>query len=165
MKRHSSFWVVVGSIFLFAPCNKGEVFFRFHQIENSVWDKNSPIVFDTGSMDVSPSKYCDVSVEITSNGAYPYQNIWLFIEQNLQDSLMHTDSLEIQLADSNRKWLGSKVGELCQLSIPYIRSVQLDSAKSYRLQIRQGMSDEKLKGIEKNGIKIMKSGFPNKAQS
>ncbi|MDR1517549.1 MAG: gliding motility lipoprotein GldH [Dysgonamonadaceae bacterium] len=158
MKCFSALCVVLGSLLFLAGCNEGEAFFRFRPIENAAWEKNAPVVFELDSLGLNPDKSYDISIEITTDATYPYRNIWLFIGQNVQDSLLRSDSLDIQLADTNGKWLGNGVGGLHQLSVPYIRSARFDSTTFSRLQIRQGMQDETLKGVERLGLEIRTTG-------
>lgn len=130
------------------------MYFHYSQIAKGVWDKDDAVVFELDSLPFDPRKRHDVSVEITTNNEYPYRNLRLLISQNLQDSVPRTDTLDVELADSYGKWRGSGVGGLHQLSVPYLKSVHLDSTKIYRLLVWQGMRDKSLKGFEKMGIKI-----------
>jgi gliding motility-associated lipoprotein GldH len=67
---------------------------------------------------------------------------------------MRLDTLQFALAEANGKWLGSSAGRLHQITLPYLRHVRFDSGKTVRFTIRQAMTDNPLKGIEKVGIRI-----------
>lgn len=92
--------------------------------------------------------------EIVNNSQYAYQNIWLYVQQNITDSVFVSDTIEINLTDSNGKWLGKGSTGLYQLSIPYKTSVALDSTRAYLIRIRHGMRGNSIKGIEKVGVLV-----------
>lgn len=107
------------------------------------------------SLDTRAGVAYDVTIEISSGHIYPYRNIWLQINHNLTDTLLRSDTVQYRLADDHGKWLGSGVGGLNQLSLPFLTSIPLDTAHHYRLAIAQVMNDDPLTGIEKVGLKVM----------
>lgn len=149
------FLVLLAAILFFSSCNKGDVYYRFQQVENGKWNKDNALSFTLDSLPFVPNQPYDISLEITNNNLYPYQNIWLLVEHNLRDSLMQRDTLEIKLTNRHDKWLGNGVGGLHQLSASYIDAIQLDSAKQYRIRVKQVMENQTLNGIEKVGFKIV----------
>lgn len=144
---------IVVFAFLFS-CNKGEVYYQFHQIRNGDWSKGATLDFVLDSLSVQSGK-CDILLEIVNNNQYPYRNLWLFVQQNITDTVFTTDSIEIKLAYLHGKWLGSGTAGLYQLSVPYKTSVAIDPSRAYLVRIRQGMTDHNLKGIEKVGVKVV----------
>lgn len=147
----------VGFFIVFAfltSCNEGEVYYRFQPVKNSHWNKQTAFDFLFDSFSVDSNEQYDVTLEIINNNQYPYQNIWLFVQQNITDTAFITDTIEIRLADSHGKWIGKGTAGLYQLSVPYKTSVALDSTRAYLIRIRQGMKDNSLKGIEKVGVLV-----------
>lgn len=157
MKKGLLIVICVNIVLFVLSCSEGEVYYRFQHIDKGKWDKENGLMFNMDSLSVDPAKRYDISIEISSNNAYRYQDVWFFISHTLTDSVLQHDTVHCYLADSYGKWLGSGVGGLNQLSFPHLTSVQLDTARNYQLRIRQGMSDNPLTGIEKIGIKVMKS--------
>lgn len=148
-------FVVFFIVFAFlSSCNEGEVYYRFHPVKNSTWNKGYTLDFLLDSLSVVPDKRYDIMLEIVNSNRYPYQNIWLFVQQNLTDTTFVSDSVEVKLADSLGKWLGKGSAGLYQLSVPYKTSVTLDSTRAYLIRIRQGMKDNSLEGIEKVGVLV-----------
>lgn len=136
-------------------CAEGEVYYRFHHLENGRWYRDSTLVFNMDSVALSPAKRYDVTIEITTNRAYPYRDVWLQIDQNLTGTLFRSDTLHYRLADDYGRWLGSGAGGLNQLSLPYLSSVPLVTTRPYAVYIRQTMKDDPLTGIEKVGVKVV----------
>jgi len=93
-------------------------------------------------------------LDIVSSNQYPYQNIWLSVQQNVTDTAFVSDTIEIKLADSHGKWLGKGSAGLYQLSVPYKTSIALDPTRAYLIRIRQAMKDNSIKGIEKVGVLV-----------
>jgi gliding motility-associated lipoprotein GldH len=156
--KRNIFLAFTGLLFItLAACSGGEVYARFHHIENGKWRRDSQFVFTLDSLNPAPNATYNVIVELTTNRSYPYRDIWLQIDQNLTDSLVRTDALQHLLADENGKWMGSSAGGLNHYSLPYRSFAPRDSVYDYRLTIRQAMRDELLRGVEKVGIKVVEA--------
>lgn len=175
MRTKSNIFLVFTSLLfaIFISCSGEEVYSRFHHVEDGKWYRDSVLVFTIDSLSrsfdtrVSDGKYkmphaeYKVMVELTTNRGYPYRDLWLIIEQNLTDSLIHTDTLRLILANEHGKWLGSGVGGLNRLSLPYRSFIPRDSVYNYRIGIRHGMDEELLRGVETVGIKIVEGDGKN----
>ncbi len=145
-------------VFLFTTCNNsGEVFYKFSHIPKSKWSKENILLFDTDSMHVDASKKYDVFIELSHNAQYPYQNLWFFVKQNLQNKHYTNDTIEIELADIYGKWNGNGFGGIYQISIPYKTAISINPEKRCSVYIVQGMRDEPITGIEKVGLKIIET--------
>lgn len=154
--KSNIFSIFAGLLFaLLGSCSGGEVYSRFHHIENGKWYRDSLLVFTIDSL-IPTSEY-EVTIELTTNRSYPYRDLWLQIDQDLTDSLVRTDTLRCLLADEHGKWLGSGAGGLNQLSLSYRSFIPRDSVYNYQLTIRQAMDNELLRGVEKVGIKLVEA--------
>lgn len=150
-KLYIGFFVVCAFL---SSCDEGAVYYRFHPIKNNNWNKQVAVNFLIDSLSVDPDKRYDVVLEIVNNNQYPFQNIWLLVQQNITDTTFVSDTVEITLADSQGKWLGKGSAGLYQLSVPYKTSITLDSTRAYLVRIRQVMKDNPIKGIEKVGLLV-----------
>lgn len=147
----------LGAAFAFlSSCAEGEIYYRYHHLQNAKWYKDSTLVFKIDSLSFIPQRPYNVSVEVANNKSYPYQNLWLYVEHNFSDSLFHRDSLQLSVTDAYGRAKGKGVGRLYQLSIPYKTQVFRDSILDYEVRITQTMTDNPLIGIEKIGLKIQK---------
>ena len=126
-------------------------------IKNAQWHKNMQPGFVPDSLQTTSNQFYDISIELTNNNQYRYQNIWLLVNQSLETGVMKMDTVEIKISDENGKWLGSGVGGLHQVTYPFKQRLRLDSTKQYLIYLQQYMIDDPLNGIEKVGIKIQES--------
>lgn len=98
----------------------------------------------------------NLSLEIRNNNRYPYQNLWLFCVEEQPVGPVRRDTFECMLADEYGKWKGSGIS-IHHLSVP-IRTKHIFPHKGrYVFSVRQGMREEKLKGIEEIGLHIEKA--------
>lgn len=139
--------------FIFSSCNHNEVYYRYNEIKGGKWGKNDTLIFNIDS--IGNSIY-DINVDISNNINYPYQNIWLLIQNNLTDSTFQGRVVELQIADKAGNWLGDGFGSLYQLSIPLRSKSKLDSVQGKQIKIVHNMKDDVLVGIERVGIRISK---------
>lgn len=142
-------------LFSLSACSKGEVFFRYHQIGKGEWYRDSLLTYTMDSISFNPLQRYNLSIELTTADKYPYKDIWLKVEHNLDDSIFSIDTIHSLLADDYGRWLGSGAVGLHQISIPYKSTVALDTSMIYVLQISHLMSNNLLPGVEKVGLKVV----------
>lgn len=153
---HKLLLALVGMLLLpMLSCSREEVCYRFRHIDGGKWHCDSVLLFGVDSLPIADNQLVQVSLEISSNHAYPYRNLWLQIEHNLTDTLFHTDTLQVMLADESGHWRGSSAGGLCQLSVPWLASFKPDGAVTGEIRISHLMTDDPLPGIEKVGVKMV----------
>lgn len=137
-------------------CSKGEIYSQYHELTDASWGYNDTLVYDIDSTLFELNTPYKVTIELTNNVGYPYQNIWFFMQANFEsDSVFTGMSKEYQLADEFGKWLGSGFGSLYQSSLS-VEDVIFKEKRNYQIKLEHGMRDESLKGIEKIGIRIQK---------
>ncbi len=153
MRRKSALLSILG-ILLFFSCKHDEVYFKYRVLPEARWEKEQALSFLLDSLDVLPTRRYDIWLEITNRSAYPYKKLWLYIDQNITDSVFTTDTVEVELADDLGRWQGAHVGTLYQISHKYISLAELDTAKTYLLRVRQAMQDYRINGIERVGVRV-----------
>lgn len=160
VRRSSSHILLIAAFFMatMVACEQDEVYSRFYHLQNGKWHSDSVLVFGIDSLNTTLSSQYQVTVELTTNRSYPYSDLSLLVDQVRMDTVVHTDTFNIQLADEYGKWLGSGIGGLHQLSLPYQSFDTRDSVyRNTTLTLRHGMRENQLKGIEKVGVKIVVS--------
>lgn len=155
--RDHIFFFLLSMGFFIVSCSGRDLCIDFKQIEKGRWYLDSTLIFTMDSLDAFPKKRYDVTVELASNRRYPYRNLVVAVKHNFGDTLFRADTLHILLADELGRWLGSGVGGLNQLSVPFLDGVSIDSARSYEVRICHNMKADPLRGIEKIGIRITES--------
>lgn len=140
---------------LTAACNENTVYHSYQALPNKGWAKSDTLSFQVPITDSVPPTF-RLFAEVRNKSNYPYQNLYLFISQNLQDSTAFlTDTITINLADSTGKWLGNGWGSIYQSAI-FFKSVRPLYPGNYTFRIVSGMKDEKLNGLNDIGIRIEK---------
>jgi gliding motility-associated lipoprotein GldH len=142
-------------LFLFS-CGKNQtVYNQYQTIAHSTWEKDKEYYF-TFHIDDSTVPY-NITLEIRNNNLYPYQNLWLFLNEESPIGSMARDTMECMLADDFGKWLGNGIS-LFQTSFPIKTNYHFTDTGSYTFSFRQGMRNDTLRGIQEMGLRIEKAG-------
>lgn len=135
-------------------CGQKEVYFNYQTIPNSEWNKDSLLRFDFRIVDKTiPYNFY---IQLRHQGNYPYQNVWLFLDQKNPANIQKKDTVEAYLADQFGKWIGTG-GGLKEVVILYQKQFQFPDTGTYHFSIRQGMRDSILAGIQDVGVRIEKA--------
>jgi len=145
--------ILLSTIVGIVSCSHNEVFFQYHSFANTEWDRNEPAVFHVNIKD--NSQPYNVSVELRNNDAYPFSNIWLFVDYKTPNGNSRSDTVGADVADVYGKWYGKGLS-LYNLSIPYENMILFPDTGTYIYSIRQGMRENPLKGISDIGLKVSK---------
>lgn len=150
--RISFFALLVG--WLLSACDEHTTYHAYLPTAKAGWGKGDTLFFSVPVKDTLPLLHVSVGVRNGSN--YPYQNLYLFVSHNLEDSTSwKTDTLEFVIADEEGKWTGDGLGSLYQLMLP-MTNVVARHPGNYTFKVAHGMKDERLNGISDVGIKINK---------
>lgn len=136
-------------------CENRETYFNFQDVSSDGWGKNDTLYFAIDSSMIELNKPYQITFELASNVKYPYQNLWLYVQDNFEDSIQSKAySVHYMIADDFGNWYGSGFGSIYQLSLSYKKEVIFREKRNYQVKVEHGMRDEPLKGIEKLGLKI-----------
>lgn len=145
---------LLGSACLMVACNDSIVYHSYQPIPTEGWGKSDTLLFNVPLSDSLTNLH--LYAEVRNRSDYDYQNLYLFISQNLEDSTSwKTDTLEFVLANKDGKWNGTGWGSLFQSAIP-IGSAITRHAGTFTFKVVHGMKDGKLTGINDIGIRIEK---------
>jgi gliding motility-associated lipoprotein GldH len=100
----------------------------------------------------------DVIFTIRTGSAYPFRNIYLFVQTTSPDGKFITDTLEYFLADEKGNWFGKGFGDIHELNLPYKSNVYFPLKGTYQFNIQHGMRIEDLIGVYDFGLRIKKTG-------
>lgn len=143
--------IVVGCVL---SCSQKEAYYKFKPISNHQWSKGEEVVFIIDSLNGDTSGIFSLSVEVVHNITYPYKNLSLSIEHVANDILLLNDTIKYVLIDNNRRWIGSGNGAMRQITLPYMKPIQIDPALRNKIILRHAMQDLYLIGIEKVGLRV-----------
>ena len=131
---------------LTAACNENTVYHSYQSLPDNGWGKSDTLSFFVPITDSLPPTL-RLFAEVRNRTDYPYQDLHLFISQNLQDSTVwRTDTIAIHLTDSTGRWFGKGWGSVYQ-SETFIRSVRPLHPGNYTFKVVSGMKDDILQGI------------------
>lgn len=135
-----------------SACDDHTLYHSYQSIPEKGWNKSDTLLFQ---MPINDSlTVLRLSAGVRNENNYPYQDLYLFISHNLEDSTKwQTDTLEFTLSDKDGKWMGTGWGNLYQ-SVQPMKSAVIRHAGNYTIKVSHGMKDEVLDGISNIGIKI-----------
>jgi len=119
----------------------------FQSVEMSGWQMDSLLRFDIPVTE--PATPHDIILHVRHTDAYPYQNMWLFINDGHK-----TDTIEFYLADDRGQWLGNGHA-IKDMPVLYRQQYQFTDSL-YHLTIQQGMRDVLLPGVSEIGVEVVK---------
>ena len=92
---------------------------------------------------------------VRNNNDYPYSNLFLITDLHKTGENRHkTDTLNYVMARPDGAWLGQGFGKVKEIDFLYRHNFVFPSNGTYILDIRHGMRQNPLPGIEDIGLKI-----------
>ena len=155
MERYVRHIILFSMYVICHSCTKPVYYEQYQTIDNP-WDKNREYFF-TCEIEDHTVTY-NISINIRNNNLYPYQNLWLFYTEEQPERLVLRDTIECMLADDYGKWIGSGIS-IYHLKIPIRTQYKFPQKGQYTFKIRQGMRDDRLKGIEQIGVRLEKNNL------
>jgi len=147
-------FVILLMIVLLPSCGSRDVFNQYVTFPDNNWHFDSVSRFDVNVKDTSLNY--NVFVNIRHTEAYPYLNLWLFLEKTHTNGQKERDTIGVEVADIYGKWMGSGSTSLIQLAVPLHQNIKFTEPGEYSFVLRHGMRDTLLTGIKNIGIRIEK---------
>lgn len=146
--------LVLNSLLLLTACGQRAVYAEYAAVPDSGWMADSMYVFSWEVTDTAQAY--DVLIHLRHKDNYPYQNLWLFVEQaayNIESQPVR-DTIELYLADDHGRWLGSGGNGLLNMPVLYRQSYHFPAQGVYTLTIQQGMRTDLLRGMSDVGVEV-----------
>ena len=140
---------------LFGGCDSNRIFEENKEIENGIWNSKNKVRFEVTIQDTL--QLHNFYINIRNAGAYPYSNLYLFLETVFPDKVYARDTIECILADNSGKWLGEGSGDIWDNQILFKKGVRFRKAGTYQFTIEQSMRVENLPLIMDVGMRIEKA--------
>ncbi|MDR0537462.1 MAG: gliding motility lipoprotein GldH [Tannerellaceae bacterium] len=141
-------------IFLTA-CENHIVYNRYQTVEAMTWGKEDAYYFTFNIDDLSVPY--NVTIELRHNDFYSYRNIWLFCDEELPVGPVLRDTVEFFLSDEYGRWHG-KGFSLYEAGLVMKSGYSFPYKGQYTYCFRQGMRDDRLRGIQEIGLRVEKIG-------
>lgn len=140
---------------LFAACDSNRIFEENKEITNGIWNSKNKVQFEVSITDTLQAH--NFYINIRNAGAYPYSNLYLFLETEFPDKVYARDTIECILADNSGKWLGEGSGDIWDNQILFKKGVRFRKTGTYKFTMEQAMRVENLPLIMDVGMRIEKS--------
>ena len=163
MKRlhKTNLWTVCVAVCLLAACHGQTVYHSFLPVSSNGWSNEDTLTFHIGFNDSTETNIPDATVEIRYENSYPYQDLYLFVCHNLNDSAQwENDTLHLTLSDEHGNKTGKGWGGL-YLATTSLAPLRNCPSGERTLKIVQGMTDTLLQGIHDVGIHVTSEHFPH----
>ena len=149
-----SSWTFLFLLTLIA-CNSNTVFEQHKSFENQSWNTDSVIAFSWFAEDTISQN--QLTIKLRHTVEYEFQNLFLFIKAEKMDTI------EIQLANKEGRWLGKGVGDIRTVDFVYKNKKIFSKKGGLIIEIEQAMrygnfeKIQQLKHIESIGLRVEKN--------
>ena len=146
--------VLIGTIVMFISCDNSIVFEEYKSFENQKWNTDSVALFNYFITDTTSKNI--IKIKLRHTVEYKFQNLFLFIKAE------KTDTIEIQLANKEGRWMGKGVGDIRTVEFVYKNKEVFSKKGDFIIEIEQAMRYgdferiQQLKNIESIGLSIEK---------
>ncbi|MGX5818077.1 gliding motility lipoprotein GldH [Chitinophaga lutea] len=143
-----------------------DTFEKNRNIAHSQWNVADTLPFEVQLSPEDTGYYYNLYVNVRHTDAYPYSNLWIIIHTaGPGDSTTVARRVELPLADSYGKWMGSGVNgrvasgtdDIYEHRIPIQQNAILPRAGAYRFVFEQNMRQNPLPEILSMGLRIEKA--------
>jgi gliding motility-associated lipoprotein GldH len=150
--KNSILFIVV--TLLPVACTENIIYHSYRYISKKGWNRDDTLTFDIQISDSTPTHYY-LYAQVRNRTDYPYQNLLLSINHNLQDSsVVVTDTVRCILANEVGRWTGKGWGSLFQATFDIGEYTSLNPVGMRTVRVIHCMEDETLTGINDIGIRI-----------
>jgi gliding motility-associated lipoprotein GldH len=155
-KNRNRLVLLLASFCLLSSCNSKIVYTDSKAMPGKKWELMNILSFRVPVTDTINGN--NVFFTFRTGSAYPFRNIFLFVNTTSPDGKFITDTLEFFLADEKGHWFGKGFGDVHELNLPYKSNVFFPRKGTYQFNIQHGMRVEDLQGVYDVGLRIEKTG-------
>lgn len=145
---------VVAVLVTFSACQTKQLYeqntiYPTHQWASKQVNEYSFEITDTAAM-------YNVFFVIRHHNAYHYKNIWIQLNTIAPDKTVTKQSVNLNLADDAKGWLGTGMGDIYDQRIP-VNSTPVHFAKGlYKFGLSHTMREDPLENVLSTGIRVEK---------
>lgn len=133
-------------------CDQDRVYEDYRAVGTDGWHMDSVQTFVVSSED-SVQSY-DGFLGLRLNDRYPYQNMYVFIEQIYPNGESRYDTVNYRVAGSRGELLGNGMGAIKEYELPLWLDGTFPGSGTYSISITQAMRDTQLVGVEDVGFRL-----------
>lgn len=110
-----------------------------------IWTYNDDLVLNFEIVDTSI--IYDLTLSVEHSRDYPWENLYVEIENIFPDGDTLSRPLSLELADKRGKWQGECSGSTCEAIIDLQKSVFFPKKGSYQIRLKQHMRQDSIPGL------------------
>lgn len=139
---------------LLMACDKNRVFDATTKLEPRSWIQSNILSFDVNIDDTV--SYYNMYINVRNTDTYRFSNLYIFLDTKFPRMYVERDTLELNLAAPDGRWLGSGLGDLLYNQILFKPNFKFPQKGVYTFRLQQGMRELDLSGIADVGLRIEK---------
>lgn len=157
VKGGRSIWLLgwLTSLIL-TSCLNGAVYEENRAIKEAEWYSENPAVFEFEITDTL-STY-NLIVNLRHGSTYPFANIYLFSQIELDSTILASDTLQYFLANKSGAWVGETgLGDMVENHLMFKPKYRFQQSGTYRVVLEQAMRENPLAPVYDVGFRVEKS--------
>ena len=115
-------------------CDGNRIYEENKKTQDGIWNINNPIGFEIEITDTAVP--VNMYINIRNSGAYPYSNLFLFVNTVFPNGARRKDTVECILANETG-WLGSGLGDIWDHQILFRKNVRFPLPGNYTISFEQ----------------------------
>lgn len=148
-----SLFILISSLLFVVACDSSVNYRLNVPVHTEGWNSNDTLVFNIDS--ISATAHYDLSINIRSSKLFPYQKLWLVLEQRWEYPLkQQCDTLPFRIVNERGKPIGEGIS-INEVTYP-LPSIYLQKGQKGQIRVRHFMKDKSLKGITDIGISVLR---------
>ncbi len=149
-----SLFILLFTILILSSCDPDRVYEKNIKIPDAIWQRDNIVRFELVVEDTISSH--NLYVNVRNSNLYPVSNLYLYITTTAPSGHAIKDTVEVTLADSRGKWLGSGLGDIWDLQQLYKDNVRFAQSGKDSFEFEQAMRYDKLPFILDVGLRVEK---------
>lgn len=146
--------LLLGAVTTLLSCGEPPFYEETRTLESHSWPADEELTFTFDIQDTQTA--FDFLVNLRHSEAYPYSNLYLFMQLDFPNGKKSIDTLECVLADERGKWNGKTPGSLVDHRI-IVNGRRIFPLKGeYTVHIKQAMRQDPLPEIYDVGFALKK---------
>lgn len=152
MKHIFLILIILATTLVFYSCDSNRYFEQNQKLVDEKWYYQDAPNFEFDMVDTN--SMFNFYINLRNTNDYPFANLYVFINSEFPDGETARDTIELQLAAMDGKWLGSGKGRYKYNQFILRRAMKFVQTGTYRFSIEHGMRRDTLKGISDIGIRL-----------
>lgn len=133
-------------------CRNDAVYAGTHAVNKEGWLAENPGLFEW-EIDDTLRQY-DFFLDLRHDQAFPFSNVYFFVETRFPNGRLLRDTVGVDLADSYGRWTGSGAGQVIDHRILYRGKTGFPLRGKYQLSVQHAMRVDPLPGVLDIGFRL-----------